>query len=434
MSLAELTSTSATDLAALIGERRASAEEVVEAHVRRIEAVNPSINAVVQLDAERALARARECDAGPADGPLHGVPFTVKDNIEAEGVVMAIGAPERAGVVAGADATVVARMKGAGAILLGKTNCPPYGGGIETDNEVYGLTRNPYDPERTVGGSSGGEAAIVAACGSPCGFGTDSGASVRLPAHFCGVAALKPTSGRVPVTGVIDDEGQIGALGDARTQIGPVARSVADLALLLRVAAGPDGRDGGVAPVPLAEPDTRALAGLRVATFTEDDFFAADADTAATVASAAAALGKAGARVEQARHPGGGHELTIEVWRSYGGDLRSDELYRLLRRWDAFRADMLAFAERYDLVLCPVFASAARRHGDVKREGEADPTSFTTPFSLTGWPVATVRCGTSAGGLPIGVQVAAAPWRDDLALAAALELERALGGWRPPPL
>jgi len=411
-----------------VAERRVSAAEVVEAHVRRIEAVNPAINAVVQLDAERALERA----AHPLDGPLCGVPFTVKDNIEAEGIEMAIGAAERAGVVPTGDATVVARMKAAGAILLGKTNCPAYGGGIETDNEVYGLTRNPYDLERTVGGSSGGEAAIVAAGGSPCGFGTDSGASVRLPAHFCGVAALKPTSGRVPVTGVIDDEGQIGALGDARTQVGPIARSVADLALLLRTVAGPDGRDGGIAPVPLREPGT--VTGLRVATFTEDDFFAADADTASAVADAAAALADAGARVERTGHPSGGHELTIEVWRSYGGDLRSDELYRLLRRWDAFRAEMLQFAERYDLVLCPVFAEPARRHGDVKREGEPDPTSFTTPFSLTGWPVATVRAGTSAGGLPIGVQLAAAPWRDDVALAAALELERALGGSRPPPL
>jgi amidase len=434
MSLAELTRTSATELAALIAERRASAGEVVEAHLRRIEDVNGTINAIVQVDGERALATARERDAGPPTGPLHGVPFTVKDNIEAAGVEMAIGAPERAGVVPDADATVVARMRAAGAILLGKTNCPAYGGGIETDNEVYGLTRNPYDPERTVGGSSGGEAAAVAAGASPCGFGTDSGASVRLPAHFCGVAAHKPTSGLVPVTGVTDDEGQIGALGDARTQVGPVARSVADLAVLLRVVAGPDARDGGVPPVPLGEPAAASLDGLRVATFTEDDFFAADADTARTVADAAAALGEAGAAVEPARHPGGGHELTMEVWASYGGAIRSDDLYRLLRRWDAYRGEMLAFLERFDLVLCPVFPGPARRHGDVKRAGEPDPTSFTTPFSLAGWPVATVRCGTSSGGLPIGVQVAAAPWRDDLALAAVLELERALGGWRPPPL
>ena len=188
----------ATVLARLLADREASADEVVDAHLRRIAVVDAAINAVVQVDAERALARARELDAGPPAGPLHGVPFTVKDNLAAAGIPMAIGAPERAGVVPAQDATVVARMRAAGAILIGKTNCPPYGGGIETDNEVYGRTSNPYDPSRTPGGSSGGEAAAIAAGASPCGLGTDSGGSIRLPAHFCGVAALKPTAGRVP--------------------------------------------------------------------------------------------------------------------------------------------------------------------------------------------------------------------------------------------
>ena len=178
---------------------------------------------------------------------------------------MAIGDAERAGAIPDDDATVVARLRAAGAILLGKTNCPPYGGGIETDNPVYGRTNNPYDLERTPGGSSGGEAAAIAAGCSPCGLGTDSGASVRLPAHFCGLAALKPTSGRVPVTGVIDDLGQIGALGDPRTQVGILARSVADVALILELVSGPDGRDGGVPPVPLCAPDAADLPGLRVA-------------------------------------------------------------------------------------------------------------------------------------------------------------------------
>ena len=217
----EITASPATALAALIAARELSAVEVVEAHLRRIAEVNPAINAVVALDEERALAAARTAPAGP----LHGVPFTVKDNIAAAGLPMAIGAPERAGVVPDADATVVARLKLAGAILLGKTNCPPYGGGIETDNEVYGRTNNPYDVARTPGGSSGGEAAIVAAGGSPCGLGTDSGASVRLPAHFCGLASIKPTAQRVPVTGVLDDEGQIGAL-ERSAHAGRRARAV----------------------------------------------------------------------------------------------------------------------------------------------------------------------------------------------------------------
>jgi amidase len=425
----------ATGLARMIREREASAGEVVEAHLRRIEAVEPAINAVVALDAERALAAAREVDAGRGPrGPLRGVPFTVKDNLEASGLPMAIGAEERAGMVAERDATAVRRLREAGAILLGKTNCPTYGGGIETDNPVYGRTSNPYDPQRTPGGSSGGEAAIVAAAGSALGVGTDSGASVRLPAHFCGLAAIKPTSGRVPVTGVLDDEGQIGALGDPRTQIGVLARSVADVACALRVLAGPDGRDGGIAPVELGHPGAVDLRGLRVAAFTELDHAAADPATAGVVRSAADALREAGATVAEAAPPGGGHDLTIEVWRSYGGGFDSLGLYRLLRRWDAYRARMLAWGERHDLLLSPVFVGPAPLHGALANHEGIDPTGFTTPHSLTGWPAATVRCGASPEGLPIGVQIVAGPWRDDVALAAAAALERALGGWRPSPL
>jgi amidase len=436
MSAAELTSATARDLARLIAERQVSAHDVVEAHLRRIDAVNSAIKAVVQIDGDRAVVRAREADAALAReerwGPLHGVPFTVKDNIAAAGIPMAIGVRERAGMVAREDATAVARLKVAGAILLGKSNCPPCGGGIETDNELYGRTSNPYDLTRTPGGSSGGEAAIIAAQGSPCGLGTDAGASVRLPAHFCGLASIKPSAGRVPLTGVLDDEGQIGTLGDPRTQVGVLARSVADVALLLGLIAGPDGHDGGVAPARLGDPPGVDLRDLRVAMQTDNEHCVASPDTIAAVEQAGAAMRAASATVEEARHPAGGHELTIAVRQSYGGDLGADELWRLLRRWDAFRGEMLAFGERYSLVLCPVFPSAARPHGTMNAPGEIDPTSFTTPHSLTGWPAATVRCGTSADGLPIDVQIVARPWRDDVALAAAVRLEQDLGGWQPP--
>jgi amidase len=266
----------------------------------------------------------------------------------------------------------------------------------------------------------------------PCGLGTDSGASIRLPAHFCGLAAIKPSAGRVPLTAVLDDEGQLGVLGDPRTQVGPLARSVADVALLLALIDGPDGRDGGVAPVPLGDPADVELRGLRVAVQISDEHATPTAETVATIEQAASALGEAGATVEDARHPTRGHELTIEVWRSYGGGMGADELWRLLRRWDAFRSEMLAFAERYDLILCPVFASPAALHGTMNVPGAIDPTSFTTPHSLTGWPAATVRCGTSAEGLPINVQLVAQPWRDDVALAAARRLEQIFGGWQPP--
>ena len=433
---AELVSATACGLARLIAVREVSAREVVDAHLRRVEDVNGAINAVVQVDAERALMRADQADAalarGERWGALHGVPFTVKDNIAAAGIPMAIGVPERAGMAAAMDATAVCRLKAAGGILLGKTNCPPWGGGIETDNELYGRTSNPYDLTRTPGGSSGGEAAIIAAQGSPCGLGTDSGASVRLPAHCCGLASIKPSAGRVPLTGVVDDEGQLGTLGDPRTQVGPLARSVVDVALLLSLVAGPDGRDGGVAPVGLGDPAGVALRGLRVAVQTQNELAVATAETVGAVEAAAAVLRAAGATAEHAVHPGGGHELTIEIWRSYGGGVDPGGRWRLLRRWDAFRSQMLAFADRYDLILCPVFAGPARVHGTMSVAGQIDPTSFTTPHSLTGWPAATVRCGTSPEALPIDVQLVARPWRDDVALAAALRLERELGGWRPP--
>jgi amidase len=436
MGAAELTGGAATALAALVARREASAEEVVAAHLARIEDVDGATGAVVALDAERALDRARAADArlarGEPCGPLHGVPFTAKDNLEAEGLPMAIGVEERAGVVAARDATAVARLKAAGAILLGKTNCPPWGGGIETDNPLHGRTNNPYDLDRTPGGSSGGEAAIIAAGGSACGLGTDSGASARLPAHFCGLAAIKPTAGRVPVTGAIDDEGALGALSDPRTQVAPMARSVADVALMLRLVAGPDGCDGGAAPVALGDPANVEIADVHVAVHTANGLATPTAETAMAVREAAAALSAAGARLAAARPPSGGHELTLEIWRSYGDEMSSLDLYRVLRRWDAYRAEMLAFADRYDVILCPVFPSPARAHGAMNVPGEIEPTSFTTPASLTGWPAATVRCGTSPEGLPVGVQVVARPWRDDVALAAALHLERELGGFRPP--
>jgi amidase len=422
-------------LVTLLRTRQVSAVEVMAAHLARIDEVNPRINAVVRL-APDAEARASAADAalhrGDDLGPLHGIPFTAKDNLLTRGVETTIGVAERAGIVPGEDATVVARMRAAGAILLGKTNCPPWGGGLETDNEVHGRTSNPHDRTRTAGGSSGGEAAIIGAGGSPCGLGNDSGGSLRVPAHFCGIATLKPTGGLVPVTGVIDDEGQIGALSDPRTQIGPMGRSVDDLTLLLGVIAGPDDRDGGVAPVPLGDPAAVELAGLQVAVHAGNDLVAPTPETVATVRAAATVLAAAGALVEDAAPPGGGHELTHEVWRSYGEGVPSTAVYDLLRRWDAYRATMLAWMSDWDAILCPVWPAPAPPHGGTSTPRLREGVSATTPYSMTGWPCAVVRCGTSPEGLPIGVQVVARPWHDHVALAVAACLESALGGWRPP--
>lgn len=422
----------ATALARFVRDGVLSAVEIVEAHLRRIGVANPTLNAVVRLDEERALAAARDVDRRRARGepsrPLDGVPFTAKDNLETAGLVTSAGVPERAGVVPERDATVVARLRSAGAILLGHTNCPPWGGGSETDNELYGRTNNPYDLERSVSGSSGGEAAAVAAGLSALGLGTDSGGSIRDPAHFCGLAALKPTAGLIPVTGVIDDDGRLGPMSDFRTQPGPIGRFVGDVTLATRFLAGPDGVDAGAMPVAFADPSRVRLAGRRVAVQVDNGLVPPDAATVRTVRLAADAVRDAGAVVVEADHPSGGHELTVEIWRSYGGETRSAEVYRVLRRWDAYRSAMLAWLDDWDAILCPVYPTAAHRHGDPVERG----LSYTTPYSLTGWPCAVVRCGTSEDGLPIDVQVVAGPWRDDLALAIAGALEARLRGFVEP--
>ena len=460
-----LTHLSATALARAIRERQLSSLEVVEAHLARIEGVNPKLNAIAQLVADNALQEAAEADAalarGDPLGALHGVPFTVKDWIETAGVICAAGSVERRDFVPRRDATVVARMRAAGAILLAKTS-------DGHDNAVYGHPNNPYDLTRTPGGSSSGEAAIIAAAGSPVGLGSDSGGSIRYPAHCCGIAGLKPTNGRVPLTGHFP---RINPLADPRTQIGPMARYVEDLGLLLPIISGPDGRDASVIPVPLghwtdvtlsrgsgfspqrvASGDNLTGGGeghttgtpLRVATYTEFPGASATSETAAAVADAARALKDAGAEVEEALPPRIEESLDITraYWRrveSYSWNdwvpdkpkhsLTAEEIERSIFQWDRLRRDFLTFMRRFDAILCPVAASPAGH-------GAAVEIDFihTLPYSLTGYPVVVVRAGTSAEGLPIGVQVVAQPWRDAVALAVAHHIEIALGGWRPPSI
>jgi amidase len=415
-----------TRLARAVRDGELSPVEVVEHYLSRVAAVNPTINAVVQL-APDALARARAAaqslaEASGPDRPLLGVPFTVKDNIETAGIVTAVGVPERAAAVPTGDATVVARLRAAGAILLGKTNCPPWGGGIETDNEVYGRTNNPHDLARTPGGSSGGEGAIVAAGGSAFGVGTDSGGSARLPAHFCGVAAIKPSASLIPVTGVLDDGGPIGGLGDPRTQVGLFARCVADLALVLGVVAGPDGVDGGVPPVRLGDPAGVRVGDLRVGLWSDNGRHPVTVDTATAVRAAARALADTGSGVREVTLPGDGHALTHEVWRSYGDGVSGEEVYAVLRRWDAYRSEMARFMGDLDVIVGPVYPTPAPPHGGT----DGDAVSYTTPFSLTGAPCVVVPAGRSPEGLPIGVQIVARPWHDHVALAAAACVEAAV--------
>ncbi|HLZ71532.1 MAG TPA: amidase [Dehalococcoidia bacterium] len=437
-----LTFAPATELARAVREREVSSAAVIEAHLARIAAINPQINAVVQLPAEEARAAARTADAalarGEQPGPLHGVPFTVKDTLDVAGVIGAMGVAERAGFIPDRDATVVARLRAAGGIVLGKTNVPPWGGGIETDNPVYGRTSNPYNLSRTPGGSSGGEAALIAAGGSPLGLGSDSGGSLRLPAHNCGIVTIKPTAGRVPTT----TGGQTGDMHDPRTQVGLLARRVEDLCLALPLIAGPDGFDAGVAPVPLLDAAGVDLAVLRVACFTNDGVSEAAAAVAAAVRAAAQSLRACVAALEEQRPEGieRAWPITQGYWESViDGRMPTADFYRLLRRWGRFRSTMLQFMQRWDAIVCPVAAVPAVPHGTSKNWTandfrQASMISYTVPYSLTGWPCVVVRAGASPEGLPIGVQIVARPWREEVALALARQVEAALGGWQPPPL
>src|SRR5712692_8204951 len=289
-------------LARAIRTKKVSSLEVVRAHLEHIHTVNPRLNAVVFATGESALKQARAADRksskrNPVLGPLHGVPFTAKDIFDTEGLPTTAGLRMLRSNIPDRDATVVARMRAAGAILIGKTLCPPGGVGGDSWNSLHGGTRNPYDISRSPGASSSGEAAIIAAGGSPLGLGSDSGGSLRMPANYCGIATLKPTAGLVPSTGAY---GLVGGLSDPRSQVGPMARFVADLELALPVLAGPDGFDSAVVPVPLPKRTPR-LQGLKVAWYADDGLFKPTQAISATVRSASRALADAGCSVVEER-------------------------------------------------------------------------------------------------------------------------------------
>ena len=294
---------SATSMARMIREKEISSVELVDAHLKRIQEVNPKLNAVVQIAGDAALAEARKADEalarGENKGPLHGVPMTIKDSLDTTDIVTTGGTKGRSTFVPEKDATVVARLRAAGSILLGKTNTPELTLAGESDNLIYGRTNNPYDVTRSPSGSSGGAAAIVASGGSPFDMGSDTGGSIRSPAHVCGIAGIKPNSGRVARTGYIVPFG-LGAL-DSLTQIGPLARYVEDLALTLPIIAGVDWTDPGIVPMPLGDPDTVELKSLRVAVHTDNGIIAPTPETAEIVNAVAKALGEMGMEVTEDR-------------------------------------------------------------------------------------------------------------------------------------
>ncbi|MCY3543116.1 MAG: amidase [Chloroflexi bacterium] len=463
----EIIYTSAKSMARAIREKEISAVELVEAHLARIDAVNPVLNAVVQIAADRALAEAADADAalarGESKGALHGVPFTLKDSIDTEDIVTTGGTLGRKDFVPEADATVAARLRAAGGILLGKTNTPEITYAGETDNLIYGRTNNPFDLDRTTGGSSGGAGAIVAAGGAAFDIGSDTGGSIRGPAHHCGIAGIKPNSGRVPRTGHIVPH-SFGA-ADSLTQNGPMARYVEDLALILPIISGPDWSDPHIVPMPLGNPADVDLSRLRVAFYDYNGVNMPTAEIQAAVRTAASALGDVCASVEEdlpraiPDNPeinnwlsqGDGQAPARRLLERYGTTETHEWMTRLLERAsenivsvqeytavlesvDAYRSEMLGFLQNYDVIVCPASTYAALPHGESMFNEKYKGIGYTATYNITGWPSTVVRGGTSPDGLPIGVQVVARPWREDVSLAVAQYLEGALGGWQKPPI
>lgn len=462
--LTDITNSSAKRLAAAIRRREVSSVEVVKAFLRRIEEINPKLNAVVQLDHQGALNAARAADdrirRRDRLGPLHGVPMTIKDSFDTAGMISTAGTLGRKAFVPARDATTVARLRKAGAILMGKTNCSELTLSYETDNLVYGRTNNPYDLTRTSGGSSGGAAAILAASGSPLDLGSDTGGSIRVPSHFCGTAGLKPTSGRVPRTGhIIPSDGVFQFF----THVGPMARYVEDLALVLPILVGPDWHDPFVVSAPVGESTRFDLSHLRIAAYADNGIYPASKEIVRIVNDAEKVLTKAHCSVAPARPEelARVYALGNKLWRLAGGPtvrrllaaagtktvseplqpwlkpatfVPADEWTELLEQFDRSRSKMLSFFENYDAIVCPPCAFTAPQHGATLKEDLDAAFSYSEVYNYVGWPAVVVRGGTSAEGLPIGVQIVARPWREDVALAIAYRLEKELGGWRSPVL
>jgi Asp-tRNA(Asn)/Glu-tRNA(Gln) amidotransferase A subunit family amidase len=466
-----LIKSSATRLAELIRARAVSPVEVAEAYLRRIERFNPQWNAVVTL-APDLLERAREAEdrvmRGEVLGALHGVPLTIKDTIETQGLPATSGSVVRARHVPAEDAPAVARLKTAGAIVLGKTNVSEMALTYESDNPLFGRTNNPHDLRLTAGGSSGGEAAAITGCFSAAGLGSDLSGSIRIPAHFCGIAGLKPTTGRVPGAGHFPPSTGPYSLG---ATIGPMARRVEDLSLMLSVIAGFNAPEFVSAPLERARETGRLrLQGWRVAWYTDDGSTPVTESTRLAVRAAASALEEAGLVATEVLPPGisRGPDLWLSLFsRAILGHLldiyrgREEEagpfvrfmlasmrdgpppaLDRFLSAWeerDRLRAALVEWMEEWPLIIAPVGASQAFEHGTRRLAvgghtlGVFRAFGYSQTFNVYGLPAACVPAGRSPEGLPIGVQIIGRPFQEEAVLAAATLVEEALGGWQTPP-
>jgi len=466
--MSELVLASAARQIELLREGAISTVELADAHIVQIERLNPSINALVDFDAERVRAEARRLDStGEVKGTLHGLPVTIKSSIATAGYLCEIGSTIHRGHFPTEDAVVVSRLRAAGALILGTTNCPEFLMAYETDNLLHGRTNNPWSLERSPGGSSGGESAAIAACMSAAGLGSDSGGSVRLPAHFTGICSLKPTPGRIPGRGHLPPcVGPFSVLG----AIGPMARTIEDVTLLFNTLSGQDVHDPASAPVALRTPKLNDLRAQTIGYFEDDALVPVTAETRLAIRSAAQALRDAGFRVEPFRPQT--LELLRKLWWTFFvqcGAMFYEPTYRdkrdqlspifreflsiaearkplssteLLQAWaelDLLRGKMLEEMEQYPILLCPVASIPAFRHGerswvlDGQQVDYLDAVRHTQWFNVLGAPAAVMPVGRCPEGLPIGVQVVARPYEDETVLAVAAIIDRAFG-YQPPPM
>jgi len=460
---------SIAEITASVRSKKLSPVEIVNAHLKRIEAMRPKLNAFVHIDADGARAQARGAEdavhSGAALGPLHGVPITIKSCIDVAGWSCPAGSLLRKDYVAPSDAPLVARLREAGAILVGNTNTPEFLMAYETDNLVSGKTSNPWDLSRSAGGSSGGEAAAIASGCSAGGVGSDGGGSIRVPSHCCGICGLKPTPGRIPATGHFP--AGVGAFAWIGV-VGPMARTIADVRTLFEAMAGPDPGDARSAPVPILKINDGQLRGLRVGLLESDALGLVDAETDGALQRAANDLAAQGFVVEPLRLQG--LERAIELWwfffgpaiahlfqRSVAGQeeklsaifreylqfaeapVTLDELLDACAERDVIRATILQQMGDVPILLSPVCTTTAFRHGEgTWRPGAKqcyrDTMRFSQWLNLAGFPGVSVPVSVSAEGLPIGIQVIGRPFEEELVLAVAERIENGRGPWQSPPI
>jgi amidase len=457
----------ATRQIALLRTGEVSITELAEAHIRQIERLNPVLNVFADFDAERVRAQVRVLEAGQRRGPLHGLPVTVKSSIATAEYKCEIGSLLNAGDVPSEDAVVVARLRAAGALILGTTNCPEFLMAYESDNSLHGRVCNPWDLERTPGGSSGGESAAIAAGLSAAGLGSDSGGSVRVPAHFTGICSLKPTPGRVPGRGHLPPcVGPFATLG----AIGPMARTIADVALMFESLAGQDPDDPASPPVAVGRVSGRELRQVTIGYFEDDGFTPVTAETRVAVRAGVEVLRCAGFRVEPFRpqtleqlrklwnvffvqcgamfyEPAirGKRNRLSPIFREFlgiaeaAGPLNATDLLNAWAEMDLLRSRTLQAMRDFPVLLCPVASTPAWRHGERAWSVEGkevkylDSVCYTQWFNVMGAPAAVVPVGQSPAGLPIGVQVVSRPFEDEIALGVAQVLDAAFG-YRKPAL